>query len=140
MKPEKKDAALALIERGGMFVHLNPRMTGIVIPDYLYEKSHAILQFGPIPDLEIDSLGISGTLSFNRVPFKVVVPWTAIFALVGDDAKGFVWEDEIPAEVKEIMKAPASKAPSKTTNKTNLKVIDGGKAPKKDRSHLRLVK
>lgn len=53
----------------------------------------------PIPDLRVDEEGIFGTLSFKGVPFSCFVPWGAVFALVGDDAKGMVWSREMPEEI-----------------------------------------
>jgi hypothetical protein len=53
----------------------------------------------PIPDLRLDDEGMSCTLSFNRSPFFCVVPWTSVFAIVGDDARGMVWPDDVPAEI-----------------------------------------
>ena len=41
----------------------------------------------PIPDLRVDSEGISGTLSFSRKPFKVRIPWDAIFALKDEQGR-----------------------------------------------------
>jgi hypothetical protein len=53
----------------------------------------------PIRDLDIDETGIACTLSFNRSPFHCVMPWTSIFALVGEDGRGMVWPDDVPPEV-----------------------------------------
>jgi hypothetical protein len=53
----------------------------------------------PIPDLKVDDEGVSCTLSFNRRPFWCRLPWTAIYALVGEDMKGMIWPDEVPSEV-----------------------------------------
>ena len=53
----------------------------------------------PIPDLRIDQEGVFGTLSFKGVPFACFVPWAAVFALVGEDAKGMVWHTDMPLEI-----------------------------------------
>jgi stringent starvation protein B len=63
-----------------------------------------VLQVGldmpvPIPDLRVDEEGVFGTLSFKGVPFGCTVPWSAVFALVGDDGKGMIWSAEMPHEV-----------------------------------------
>jgi hypothetical protein len=42
---------------------------------------------------------MSCTLSFNRAPFYCVVPWSSVFAMVGDDGRGVVWPEDVPAEV-----------------------------------------
>jgi stringent starvation protein B len=102
--PAKKDVARALLLRGSVFVHLDPRQPGVVVPTRLRLQAQVVLQVGldmpvPIPDLRIDEEGVYGTLSFKGVPFTCFVPWAAVFALVGDDAKGMVWPTEMPAEI-----------------------------------------
>lgn len=102
--PAKKDVARALLLRGSVFVHLDPRQAGVLVPTRLRLQAQVVLQVGldmpvPIPDLRIDDEGVYGTLSFKGVPFTCFVPWRAVFALVGDDAKGMVWPSEMPAEI-----------------------------------------
>ena len=102
--PAKKDVARALLLRGSVFVHLDPRQPGVLVPARLRLQPQVVLQVGldmpvPIPDLRIDEEGVYGTLSFKGVPFTCFVPWGAVFALVGDDAKGMVWSSEMPAEI-----------------------------------------
>jgi hypothetical protein len=78
-----------------------------------------VLQVGldmpiPIPDLRVDEAGIFGTLSFSRTPFACNVPWNAVFALVGDEGRGMVWPESMPAEIvaeveRETQRAKLSK-------------------------------
>jgi stringent starvation protein B len=118
--PPKKDVALALLERSQVFIHLDPRQKGVVVPTHFRKQAQLVLQIGlempiPIPDLEIDDAGIGCTLSFNRAPFHCSLPWTAIFALVGDDGRGMVWPEDVPPEVSSQAQArqPPSKRPRK---------------------------
>jgi hypothetical protein len=102
--PPKKDVALALLERSSVYVHLDPRPPAAVVPPWFKKQPQLVLQVGmnmpvPIPDLRLDDDGLSCTLSFNRAPFFCVVPWTSVFAMVGDDGRGMVWPDDVPAEV-----------------------------------------
>jgi stringent starvation protein B len=105
--PPKKEVALALLERSndkGIYVHLDPRQAAVVVPPWFKKQPQLVLQIGlnmaiPIPDLRLDDEGMSCTLSFNRSPFFCVVPWTSVFAIVGDDARGMVWPDDVPAEI-----------------------------------------
>jgi len=102
--PAKKDVARALLLRGSVFVHLDPRVSGVLVPARLRSQAQVVLQVGldmpvPIPDLRIDEEGVFGTLSFRGVPFTCFVPWAAVFALVGDDGKGMVWSTEMPSEI-----------------------------------------
>jgi len=102
--PPKKEVALALLERSSVYVHLDPRQTAAVVPPTFKKQAQLVLQVGlkmavPIPDLRLDDDGISCTLSFNRSPFFCVVPWSSVFAMVGEDGRGMVWPDDVPAEV-----------------------------------------
>jgi stringent starvation protein B len=102
--PPKKDVALALLEKSSIYVHLDPRQPAVVVPNWFKKQPQLVLQVGldmavKIPDLRLDDDGMSCTLSFNRAPFFCVVPWTSVFAMVGDDGRGMVWPDDVPAEV-----------------------------------------
>jgi hypothetical protein len=105
--PPKKEVALALLERSndrGIFVHLDPRQAAVVVPPWFKKQPQLVLQIGlnmpvPIPDLRLDDDGMSCTLSFNRSPFFCAVPWASVFAMVGEDGRGMVWPDDVPAEV-----------------------------------------
>lgn len=119
MLPPKKDVALALLERSQVFIHLDPRQKGVVVPSHFRKQPQLVLQIGlhmpiPIPDLEIDDDGIGCTLSFNRAPYHCSLPWSCVFALVGDDGRGMVWPDDVPPEVSDQVQAqrpsPAKRA------------------------------
>jgi stringent starvation protein B len=102
--PAKKDCALELLEQTSLFIHLDPRASGVMVPQWFRKQPHLVLQVGlnmavPIHDLRVEEEGVSCTLSFNRSPFFCVMPWNAIFALSGDDGRGVVWPDEVPIEV-----------------------------------------
>ena len=102
--PPKKEVALALLERSSVHVHLDPRAAGVVVPLFLKSQPQLVLQIGlnmpvPIPDLRLDEAGMTCTLSFNRAPFYCVIPWSSIFAMIGDDGRGMIWKDDVPPEV-----------------------------------------
>lgn len=102
--PPKKEVALALLERSSVYVHLDPRRPGVVVPQWFKKQERLTLQIGlnmpvPIPDLRLDDEGMSCTLSFNRSPFYCVIPWSAIFALADETQRGMVWPEDIPEEL-----------------------------------------
>lgn len=102
--PYKRDVANQLLRKGSLFIHLDPRVNDVVVPPWLRHQAQLVLQVGldmpiPIPDLRVDANGIFGTLSFSRTPFACNVPWSAIFALVGDEGRGMVWPESMPAEI-----------------------------------------
>lgn len=102
--PPKKEVAEALLEGSSLFVHLDPRRSGVLVPKWFTGQPQLVLQVGlnmaiPIPDLKVDDVGVSCTLSFSRAPFWCRLPWSAIYALVGEDGRGMVWPDDVPQEV-----------------------------------------
>jgi stringent starvation protein B len=134
--PPKKEVALALLERSndkGIYVHLDPRQAAVVVPPWFKKQPQLVLQIGlnmaiPIPDLRLDDEGMSCTLSFNRSPFFCVVPWASVFAIVGDDARGMVWPDDVPAEIARH----ASPSQQQASGPAPVRAIDGpakGKGP-----------
>jgi hypothetical protein len=118
--PAKQEVARNLLAGSSMFVHLDPRRPGVLVPKQFHGQPQLVLQVGwkmavPIPDLQVGDAGIKGTLSFNRRPFLCDVPWTAVYALVGEDGKGMVWPDDVPPEVAAQMRDAGAdrEAPSK---------------------------
>jgi hypothetical protein len=102
--PYKRDVANQLLRKGSLFIHLDPRVNDVIVPPWLRHQAQLVLQVGldmpiPIPDLRVDENGIFGTLSFSRTPFACNVPWSAVFALVGDEGRGMVWPESMPAEI-----------------------------------------
>ena len=74
------------------------------VPPYFKKQPQLVLQVGlnmaiPIPDLKVDDDGVTCTLSFSRTPFWCSLPWTAVYALVGEDGRGMIWPTEVPREV-----------------------------------------
>jgi hypothetical protein len=113
--PNKKDVARALLLKGSVFVHLDPRVEAVFVPEWLKRQPQLVLQVGldmavPIPDLRVDDTGVYGTLTFNRAPFTCAVPWDAVFAVVGDDGRGMVWPDSMPKEIAAEVEREAHRA------------------------------
>src|SRR4051812_22478028 len=121
--PPKKEVALALLEGPSLFVHLDPRRPGVLVPKWFTGQPQLVLQVGlnmaiPIPDLKVEEIGITCTLSFNRAPFWCRLPWQAIYALVGEDGRGMVWPDDVPHEVAvQMQKQQQAAAPKQGQQK-----------------------
>jgi stringent starvation protein B len=107
---------LALLEQASMYIHLDPRADSVQVPAWFKKQPQLVLQVGlnmavPIPDLHVDEQGLSCTLSFNRAPFFCMIPWRAVFALVGEKGQAMVWAEDVPAEV--AAQAQAQKQPER---------------------------
>lgn len=131
--PPKKEVATALLEEQSLFVHLDPRREGVVVPKWFMGQPQLVLQVGlnmaiQIPDLAVDDSGVTCTLSFNRSPFWCHLPWSAVYALVGEDGRGMIWPNDVPPEVSQQMQqkggaAPAAK-PAAKKGKTKLAAVE----------------
>ena len=102
--PPKKDVALVLLEGPSVFVHLDPRREGVTVPNWFKNQPQLVLQIGmnmavPVVDLVINDDGISCTLSFNRSPHWCHLPWSAIYALIGEDGRAMIWPEDVPPEL-----------------------------------------
>jgi stringent starvation protein B len=102
--PPKKDVALALLEQSTVYVHLDPRSEAVRVPAWFKKQPQLVLQIGlnmpvPIQDLDVGDDAVSCTLSFSRTPHFCWIPWTSVFALVGENGRGMVWPEDVPKEV-----------------------------------------
>ena len=118
----KREFAIALLQESSVFVHLDPRREGVIVPGWLKRQPQLVLQVGlnmavRIPDLDIGEQAICCTLSFNRSPFFCRVPWSAIFGLVGEDGRGRIWPEDVPLEIAAQMQQQASKEAAKEAAK-----------------------
>lgn len=152
MSEVKAKQVLDLLGNGPLYLHVNNRERGAVLPRHLAAKSWLTLQIGwdlpvSIPDLAVTEKGIRGTLSFSGVGCLCIVPWDAIFAihLVGAPA-GLAWSENAPADImdqlvkaaktpEKVVRLDASKkpsgrkvGPSLAPKTTFLRVINGGKS------------
>jgi stringent starvation protein B len=130
--PPKKDVALALLENSSVFVHLDPRAEQVRVPAWYKRQARLVLQIGlnmpvPIPDLNLDEDSVSCTLSFNRSPHFCWIPWSSVFALVGEDGRGMVWPEDIPPEVAAEMQS----AQQKLQAKSHLRAVEEPPPPTK---------
>jgi len=122
---------LALLEQASMYIHLDPRADSVQVPAWFKKQPQLVLQVGlnmavPIPDLHVDEQGLSCTLSFNRSPFFCMIPWRAVFALVGEKGQAMVWAEDVPAEV--AAQAQAQKQPERPRGHLR-SVAEGERAP-----------
>ena len=136
--PDKKAVVETLLTKGNVFLHLDPRKEGVVVPDWLKDQLQLVLQIGHdlpirIPDLEVGDDGVSATLSFNRSPFTCWVPWDSLFAMVGDNGRGMVWISDMPAEIaaeieREMLKSQIEDVPvtTRTGRKSRRSYKNGG--------------
>ncbi len=104
----KREAMESLLEQGDVLLQLDPRAEGVQVPDCFGNQPMLVLRIGlempiPIPDLQIDDEGVRATLSFDRTPHEVVLPWEAIFGMVTERGRGLLWTADVPLEIIDQM-------------------------------------
>src|SRR5450432_3124320 len=138
--PPKKEVALALLEQSSVFVHLDPRKPGVVVPPHFRDRPQLVLQIGlnmavPIPDLDVSDTAITCTLSFSGRGQYCVIPWESVYAMVseGETGRGMVWPNDLPPEmIKQAEASPNVNPPPKdkpARAKTAKKAGASGSAP-----------
>lgn len=126
--PRKKAVVLELLERSSVFIHLDPRRPGVMVPQNFLQQPQLVLQIGlnmaiPIHDLDVGEEGIGCTLSFNKRPQFCYLPWDSIYALIGEQGGGMVWPEDVPPEVVSQHRAAARK-----NNKPALRAVGADSA------------
>jgi stringent starvation protein B len=145
--PRKRDFVTALLDHGPILVHVDARAAGVSVPGHLTREAKLVLRFGysltpPIHDLSVDDAALSGTLTFNGVPHRCVLPWVSVYAVVSEpDHQGMVWPEDVPDDVLAEMagdsdlgsgpipartKAPAQASKSSSTKRraSHLKLVE----------------
>lgn len=147
----------------GAYVYVNPHRKNPILPKNLYQQDFIKLLIGKklaveIPDLEINSQGISGTLIFNGNYEWVNLPWESIFCVQSkhDEKLIEVWLENAPRDIQEKsgyepledseeeeFDLPSAKVldfdPNKAKN-PNIGTPKSGLSNPNKPSHLRIVK
>lgn len=154
--PDKRELVEKLLSDGPILVHVDARRDEVSVPDGFRRDPKLVLRFGygltpAIVDLSVDGEGIAGTLTFDGIPHRCVLPWGAVYAVVAEtDQRGMVWPDDVPAAVVEQLAdeptpteaspteaSPDEPAPDTTTTGEEPDA-DGGEGGR--RGHLKLVR
>lgn len=133
--PPKRDVLSFLLEEGWVYLHLDPRIEGVLVPDHLRSQPSLILQIGydmpvPVSDLDLSEQTLRATLSFSHMPFCCSLPWKAIFAMVAQDGRALLWPSDLPEEIlnsdaSEVHGGDEKPVPLNGPRR-NLQVIPGG--------------
>jgi stringent starvation protein B len=103
--PDKRRTLEALLARGPVLVHVDARRAEVSVPPRFRADPSLVLRFGyslspAIADLDVGDDAICGTLTFAGAPFRVVLPWSAVYAaMVEGEQRGTVWPEDVPEDV-----------------------------------------
>jgi stringent starvation protein B len=133
--PAKREVAGQLLEQGAILVHVDPRRSGVSVPDRFCTDPKLVLRFGygltpAIVDLDLNDEALCGTLSFGGQLHRCVLPWSSVYAVVSEaDQRGMVWPDDVPAEALtdddgDMPSPDATPTPGKRERRDHLKLVD----------------
>ena len=143
-----------------MLVQLDGRRPGVSVPAKYSADAELRLNLSyrfASRDLTIGDEGVICTLSFGGLPFRCVLPYSAIYAVTSHvTGEALVWPEDLPAEVvaaldpalepKAEALAEARAEPPAATGGTSTSPGDAdektpaGAAVARPRGHLRLIK
>jgi len=148
----KYDFLIQLLSEGDAMVCLDARLPNVDVP--VSHKGNAALSlvfnlnFKRPFDVQED--GIYATLAFGGRPYKCVIPFEAVWSIHEPESKkGQVWEESFPKDLEQKIKANTKEVDPEPYLEQNynpetsqLKILKekGQSRPKRDRSHLRVIK
>ena len=75
------------LSRGKVYIHVDPSIDGVDLPPPLMQRERVPLVIAwqaPHIDLQLGEQGIAATLRFSGNPYRCVVPWPALLAVISD--------------------------------------------------------
>ncbi|KMP11314.1 hypothetical protein UR09_03690 [Candidatus Nitromaritima sp. SCGC AAA799-A02] len=147
----KYDFLIHLLGEGDAMVCLDARHPGVDVPAMHKDNSALSLIFNLNFRRPIDILeeGIYATLAFGGRSHKCIIPFEAVWAIHEPETqKGQVWEGSFPKDLKlevpgvgsDEKKPPAAKKTGPRPTRSRKAAPQKSNQPKKDRSHLRVIK
>ena len=150
----KYDFLIQLLSEGDAMVCLDARLPNVDVP-VSHKGNPALslvfnLNFKRPFDVQED--GIYATLAFGGRPYKCVIPFEAVWSIHEPESKkGQVWEGSFPKDLELKIKANMKEADPKLgsyseqnfnpeTSQLKVSKEKGQSRPKRDRSHLRVIK
>jgi len=141
----KYDLLMHLLSEGDTMVCLDARAPGVSVPPQhkTNPKLSLIINLNFKRPIEVTTEYIMASLAFGGRPYECVLPFTAVWAIYEPHTqKGQVWEESMPKDgnlLEQLLKSPPDQ-PTDTKKKPGPRKETGELKPKRDRSHLRVIK
>jgi stringent starvation protein B len=136
MSQEKREKLLEMLDsgpRGLVALHVLPDVEGVELPSHLMVMDKVCLNVAygfNLSEFRIDEHGVIATLSFSRRPFRCVIPWESVWAILSPEENnlGYMWT---PHEGKMLLVGPNTKEDKEEEpppQRGGLRLIKGGKS------------
>ena len=150
----KHDFLIQLLSEGDAMVCLDARFSTVIVPGTHKDNPSLSLVFNLNfrRPFDVQEDGIYATLAFGGRPHKCVIPFEAVWAIHEPESKkGQVWEESFPKDLKLQVGANVEAiglgsepplANRKNPETAHSKASKPGQVsrPKRDRSHLKVIK
>ena len=149
----KYDFLIQLLSEGDAMVCLDARLSTVDVPGTHKDNSALSLVFNLNfrRPFDVQEDGIYATLAFGGRPHKCIIPFEAVWAIHEPESKkGQVWEESFPKDLKlqvgtNVEAVGPSKPPLASSENPATAQLKSSKQgvpslPKRDRSHLRVIK
>lgn len=114
----KRDALLAFLDKGMTMIHLDARRDGVDVPKHFTGQQDLRLNLsyrfaGAHMDVGTDE--VAATLTFGGTPFRVKIPFVAIYALTSHvTGAGLVFPESLPEDILAALRKEMDIDPSMT--------------------------
>ena len=125
-----RDKVRALLEealnRGKVYLHVNPKVEGVSLPPSLMARDRVplVVAWGaPGIELDLGETVIAATLRFSGEPFRCVIPWASLLAIISAHPQPAAAEAKASPRL-EVMEGGSSEAKEKREGRPKLKLLD----------------
>ena len=148
----KYDFLTQMLSEGDAMVCLDARLPNVDVPASHKDNPALSLVFNLNfkRPFNVQEDGIYATLAFGGRPYKCVIPFEAVWSIHEPESKkGQVWEESFPKDLELKIKANTKEVDpdpyleqkfNPETNQLKVSKEKGRGLPKRDRSHLRVIK
>jgi len=150
----KYDFLIQLLSEGDAMVCLDARLPDVDVPASHKDNAALSLVFNLNfkRPFDVQEDGLYATLAFGGRPYKCVIPFEAIWSIHEPESKkGQVWEESFPKDLELKIKENTKEIDPESEpyveqnfnpETSQLKTLKkkGQSRPKRDRSHLRVIK
>jgi len=133
---EKQVTINKLLDEEYVLVHLNPKTSGLVVPDYLLHDPSVTLKLSRYfrGELDVQEDEIVAELLFSGSYSTCKIPYTAIWGCTSQKGKNIIWPESTPDDVLKSILDTAQSEPPQVVKKFQ------SVSEKKKQGHLRRVK
>ena len=136
---DQKTAIERLLSDEQVLVHINPAMTGVVLPPHLMDNRTVTLRLSRFfkGQLTTNEHAITAELLFGPEYFECIIPWNSIWGASSVRGEELVWTEVTPPEILHLVLAQEENDSHKRTH-ARPRTRTAGAAV--GASHLRRVK